>query len=343
MLSYRMSSRGFTLIELLVVIAIIAILAAILFPVFAKAREKARQTTCVNNQRQIATSFMMFAQDHEEYLPNQRSVWGGFDLTKQILMCPTSGLRVPNAYVYNYDVSGKTLGDIKDPVETFLTADGTSSTFNNAEVVPNVAYSRTGLTARHSGKVVASFVDGHIATVLPTDLAIIGPTWGMAEVPFFNPSDLNLASGLRTDYGAYVGYYFTVGDSPITITQLGRIFVTGNSQSHTLMIVKTTGWTAAAQATITMVAGTNNTFQWVTLPSPVTLTANTQYAFISSETVGGDQWYESGAITPKPGITVNGACYGGAPPAVPGSLNGGSGGSNGYVYPNFKSVQSLNP
>ncbi|MEI6521594.1 MAG: prepilin-type N-terminal cleavage/methylation domain-containing protein, partial [bacterium] len=58
--------KGFTLIELLVVIAIIAILAAILFPVFARAREKARQTTCTNNQRQIATTLLMYAQDHEE-------------------------------------------------------------------------------------------------------------------------------------------------------------------------------------------------------------------------------------------------------------------------------------
>lgn len=61
--------RGFTLIELLVVIAIIAILAAILFPVFARAREKARQTTCLNNNKQFALALMMYAQDYSEYLP----------------------------------------------------------------------------------------------------------------------------------------------------------------------------------------------------------------------------------------------------------------------------------
>jgi prepilin-type N-terminal cleavage/methylation domain-containing protein/prepilin-type processing-associated H-X9-DG protein len=57
---------GFTLIELLVVIAIIAILAAILFPVFAQAREKARQTQCVSNHRQIGTAATMYAQDYDE-------------------------------------------------------------------------------------------------------------------------------------------------------------------------------------------------------------------------------------------------------------------------------------
>ena len=59
-------TRGFTLIELLVVIAIIAILAAILFPVFARAREKARQTSCLNNVKQLALAFLMYAQDYDE-------------------------------------------------------------------------------------------------------------------------------------------------------------------------------------------------------------------------------------------------------------------------------------
>jgi len=71
----RPDRRGFTLIELLVVIAIIAILAAILFPVFARARENARKSTCQSNLKQLTNGFMMYVQDYDERFPQQHD-WG---------------------------------------------------------------------------------------------------------------------------------------------------------------------------------------------------------------------------------------------------------------------------
>jgi len=74
----RTRSFGFTLIELLVVIAIIAILAAILFPVFAQAREKARATSCLSNQKQIGLAIMQYAQDYDETFPLSEFAVGGW-------------------------------------------------------------------------------------------------------------------------------------------------------------------------------------------------------------------------------------------------------------------------
>jgi len=65
----RLNRHGFTLIELLVVIAIIAILAGLLFPVFAQAREKARETVCISNSRQIGLQVRMYVQDYDETFP----------------------------------------------------------------------------------------------------------------------------------------------------------------------------------------------------------------------------------------------------------------------------------
>jgi prepilin-type N-terminal cleavage/methylation domain-containing protein len=65
----RSAGSGFTLIELLVVIAIIAILAAILFPVFARARENARRASCASNLKQISLGLMQYSQDYDERFP----------------------------------------------------------------------------------------------------------------------------------------------------------------------------------------------------------------------------------------------------------------------------------
>ena len=85
---------GFTLIELLVVIAIIAILAAILFPVFARAREKARQASCLSNVKQLNMGIQMYLQDYDEFFPINTPVrWWGlvYPYVKnwQIYVCPS--------------------------------------------------------------------------------------------------------------------------------------------------------------------------------------------------------------------------------------------------------------
>lgn len=150
--------RGFTLIELLVVIAIIAILAAILFPVFAKAREKARQTKCTSNQRQLALAASMYAQENEEKLPPVSTFWSGINVPSAVFTCPTKK-SIVNGYVYSSRLDGKSLGDLPSPETVMLTADG-ATLF--AGGTANVWYNNNDYDFRHDKGIIVSFVDGHV-------------------------------------------------------------------------------------------------------------------------------------------------------------------------------------
>ncbi len=142
MLGKNGKNNGFTLIELLVVITVITILAAILFPVYSKAREKARQTSCMNNLRQITVGMQLFAQENEETLPATANWSRQYTADAKILRCP-SNTSVNNSYAYNANLSKKGMGRIANPTSTMMVIDGK----HNVNVDPNWA---TGLNAWYS-------------------------------------------------------------------------------------------------------------------------------------------------------------------------------------------------
>jgi prepilin-type N-terminal cleavage/methylation domain-containing protein/prepilin-type processing-associated H-X9-DG protein len=120
---------AFTLIELLVVIAIIAILAAILFPVFAKAREKARQATCTSNEKQLGLGLLQYEQDYDELFPNTNNGgyagtgWAGaiypYIKSTGVYRCPDdsntgNGNLVPVSYAMNFNVVYSSIASIQN-------------------------------------------------------------------------------------------------------------------------------------------------------------------------------------------------------------------------------------
>ncbi|MDR3710405.1 MAG: DUF1559 domain-containing protein [Capsulimonadaceae bacterium] len=132
--------RAFTLIELLIVIAIIAILAAILFPVFQTAREKARQTSCASNEKQLGLAFTQYTQDYDECFPfgnyqfssgsAEGAGWGGimypYVKSLQVFACPDETFAVKNkadspvSYAYNTELPQSFVSQLTAPAKTVL-------------------------------------------------------------------------------------------------------------------------------------------------------------------------------------------------------------------------------
>jgi prepilin-type N-terminal cleavage/methylation domain-containing protein/prepilin-type processing-associated H-X9-DG protein len=213
-----MARCGFTLIELLVVIAIIAILAAILFPVFARAREKARQTSCASNVKQISLGILMYAQDYDEKFTNlgwcasgaiPRVTWAEMTYpyvkNAQIFICPSADSadngspNIPNGINYGFNIwAYRALGwyqvvKVPAPANTIMIGDkdngcvrllssrcvtGGCQCYGGQTPVQNDHY----LTDRHNGGANYGFMDGH-AKWYKTDVPSATNGWASNNPP----------------------------------------------------------------------------------------------------------------------------------------------------------------
>jgi prepilin-type N-terminal cleavage/methylation domain-containing protein/prepilin-type processing-associated H-X9-DG protein len=193
----REKPKGFTLIELLVVIAIIAILAAILFPVFAQAREAARKAACLNNLKQIGTSWMMYVQDYDETAT--QNTWanppGGayhpciafarlqpYIKNLAVGRCPSDGstpswsaadepawggpqTTFTGSYALNSSASGVALASLVAPADYALGWDS-DYYFRTEGMTGNYIWTKNGgaFRSRHNGNLNVVWGDGHVKT-----------------------------------------------------------------------------------------------------------------------------------------------------------------------------------
>jgi prepilin-type N-terminal cleavage/methylation domain-containing protein/prepilin-type processing-associated H-X9-DG protein len=206
--SLKAQSKGFTLIELLVVIAIIAILAAILFPVFGRARENARRSSCMSNMKQIGLGTMQYSQDYDETMfrsyvgGTTNRAWGiiiqPYVKSTQLFKCPSNSSTgamndtdgtIPISYVANsgdeqvvdaspdsnggrpiprFGTENVSLSQIESPSTTIQVSERTTGADPRLNANDNIFVGTTSYMTNHLGTTMFLYVDGHVKALKPT-------------------------------------------------------------------------------------------------------------------------------------------------------------------------------
>ena len=227
----RKQQHGFTLIELLMVIAIIALLAAVLFPVFAKVRENARRTVCQSNLKQIGLAIMQYTQDNDEALPllsygstTWRQLCETYTSSTGIYRCPSNPYNsilaasedaINVSYGANESVFAPViLNAIGNPSQIFMIgeSDGGGWKLNNPPNDPinnpscggglcdfQETDSHTDLFAGHLGRSNWLFADGHVRSLRPTQTCLEVDMWDLTNNNQSIPCSATLAIALRSN------------------------------------------------------------------------------------------------------------------------------------------------
>ena len=182
-----MKRQAFTVVEAIVVVVILAILAAILFPVFARNREPDRKISCTSNLKQIALGFAQYVQDYNEKLPPARNATGGWaDLifpyikSTYVFQCPSDRNRAEKTtdYFFNARLSGVSSAKLAAPELTISLGDGLPDQpldANLTQLPPTWLRDSASPANRHLDGAYYAFVDGHAKWFKPEKITFDNP------------------------------------------------------------------------------------------------------------------------------------------------------------------------